>query len=229
MVSETRKAGMRRNLIIYGAKSPLVAEIEETCLRADVELQAVVSLGGTSRALTSDKVVQAEDVGSMSDCVDFIPCAFAPKRRRELVEDAKSRGLKLASALIDPTSIVARSTRFATGVYVNAGAVIGAVSMVRQGAFINRTASVGHHCVIGAYASLGPGCVLASNVVIEDDVIVGAGAVIMPDIHIGQGAVISAGATVSRNVPDGALVTGERAKVIADGARRIALRRGDKE
>lgn len=220
---------MLKDVIIYGAKSPLVTEIEETCQRASVEVRAIVSLTGTNRALNKNKVIDSETLPSNLIGSDFIPCAFAPDRRRQLVQDAEARGLKLAPALVDATATLAQSSRLGPGVYVNAAAVIGAVSLIRQGAFVNRSASVGHHCVIGAYASLGPGAVLASNVVIEDDVIVGAGAVIMPDIHVGQGAVISAGATVSRDVPDGALVKGERAKIIADGARRIALRRGREE
>lgn len=216
-------------MILFGAKSPLIVELEESCGRVDVTVQAIVRLCDTSRALDASKVIPAEAVEMLSQPGNFIPCAFAPSRRRALVQEAKSRGLTLAPSLVDPTAILAASTRVAAGVFINAGAVIGALTFIREAAFINRSASIGHHCVIGAYSSLGPRCVLASNITIEEDVIVGAGAVIMPDTHIGQGAIISAGAIVSRNVPDGALVTGERAKIIENGARRIALRRGNEE
>lgn len=216
-------------MIIFGARSPLVVEIEETCARSDLYIQAIVNLGGVSRVLNNEKVIPVAACKTTMKPDGFIPCAFVPKRRRELVQIAKSYGWNLLPALVDPTAIIASSTRLGRGVFVNAGSIIGAVTMIREGAFINRSSSIGHHCLIGAYASLGPGCILASNITIEEDVIVGAGVVIMPDINIGQGAVISAGTTVSRNIPDGALVTGERQKIIVNGARRIILGRGRTE
>jgi UDP-3-O-[3-hydroxymyristoyl] glucosamine N-acyltransferase len=216
-------------MILLGAKSPLIVELEETCARSAEKVSAIVGFCDNRRVLEPNLVISPDEIDPMVHGYDFIPCAFAPQRRRELVQYATHKGLKLAAPLLDPTSIRAGSCQIGNGVYVNAAAVIGALTLVRKAAFINRSASIGHHCVIGAYASLGPGCVLASNVTVEDDVIIGAGAVIMPDIHIGQGAVISAGATVSKNVPDGALVSTAKTNVIEDGARRIALRRGDQE
>lgn len=52
------------------------------------------------------------------------------------------------------------------------------------------------------------------KVVIEDDVWIGRRAMIMPGSHIGKGAVIAAGAVVSGNVPEYAVVGGVPAKVI---------------
>lgn len=55
---------------------------------------------------------------------------------------------------------------------------------------------------------------LQEDVIIESDVWVGAKAVILPGVHIGKGAVIGAGAVVTRNVPDYAIVGGVPAKLI---------------
>lgn len=52
------------------------------------------------------------------------------------------------------------------------------------------------------------------KVVIEDDVWIGRRAMIMPGSHIGKGAVIAAGAVVSGNVPEYAVVGGVPAKII---------------
>lgn len=49
---------------------------------------------------------------------------------------------------------------------------------------------------------------------IGDDVLVGARAIILPGIKIGSRAVIGAGAVVSRDVPDGAVVVGNPARVV---------------
>lgn len=52
------------------------------------------------------------------------------------------------------------------------------------------------------------------KVIIEDDVWIGRRAMIMPGSHIGKGAVIAAGAVVSGNIPEYAVVGGVPAKVI---------------
>ena len=51
-------------------------------------------------------------------------------------------------------------------------------------------------------------------VVIEDDVWIGARAIILPGVHIGTGAVIGAGAVVTKDVPDYAVVGGNPARIL---------------
>ncbi|MDD3591332.1 MAG: DapH/DapD/GlmU-related protein [Sulfurovum sp.] len=52
------------------------------------------------------------------------------------------------------------------------------------------------------------------NVIIKNDVWIGANSVIMPGITIGNGAIIGAGAVVTKDVPDYAIVVGVPAKII---------------
>lgn len=52
------------------------------------------------------------------------------------------------------------------------------------------------------------------KVIIKNDVWIGANSVIMPGITLGNGAIIGAGAVVTRDVPDYAIVAGVPAKVI---------------
>lgn len=51
-------------------------------------------------------------------------------------------------------------------------------------------------------------------VVIADDVWIGSRVIILPGVHIGTGAVIGAGAVVTKNVPDYAVVGGNPACVL---------------
>ena len=52
------------------------------------------------------------------------------------------------------------------------------------------------------------------KVVIGNNVWIGAGVSIMPGVHIGDNAVVAGGAVVTKDVPDGAIVGGNPAKVI---------------
>ena len=51
-------------------------------------------------------------------------------------------------------------------------------------------------------------------VVIEDDVWIGARVIILPGVHIGTGAVLGAGAVVTKDVPDYAVVGGNPARIL---------------
>lgn len=52
------------------------------------------------------------------------------------------------------------------------------------------------------------------DIVCEDDVWIGNGATIMSGVHIGQGAIVAAGAVVTKDIPDYAIVGGVPAKII---------------
>jgi len=52
------------------------------------------------------------------------------------------------------------------------------------------------------------------KVIIKNDVWIGANSVIMPGITIGNGAIIGAGAVVTKDIPDYAIVVGVPAKII---------------
>lgn len=78
---------------------------------------------------------------------------------------------------------------------------------------------VEHDCVIGDYVTLAPGVKCNGNVVIEDHAYIGAGAIIKQGqpgkpLVIGRGAVVGMGAVVTRNVPPGATVVGNPARLL---------------
>lgn len=58
------------------------------------------------------------------------------------------------------------------------------------------------------------GALPARMVVIDDDVWIGQRAMIMPGVHIARGVIVAAGAVVTKNVPEYAIVGGCPARVI---------------
>lgn len=61
-------------------------------------------------------------------------------------------------------------------------------------------------------------------VIIEDYVYIGPRAIILPDVHIGYGAVIAAGAVVTKDVPDHAVMGGVPARFLRERTHELNYR-----
>lgn len=57
---------------------------------------------------------------------------------------------------------------------------------------------------------------------IDDDAWIAAGATILKGIRVGRGAIVAAGAVVTRDVPDGALVAGNPARIVRHAVADVA-------
>lgn len=60
----------------------------------------------------------------------------------------------------------------------------------------------------------GPNAGASAPVVIEDDVFIGVGCLVLKGVCLGRGAVVGAGSVVTRDVPPGAIVAGNPARVV---------------
>jgi sugar O-acyltransferase (sialic acid O-acetyltransferase NeuD family) len=198
-------------MILFGVRSPIAVEYQETCARAGRVISLAVSVSGNSRLFGTIPTVPLDSF-SHGARDTFLACAFSPDRRKELVDLAQSLGLELAEALFDPHAVIAASVRAGKGTFVNAGVVIGAVTVLGKAALINRSASIGHHCLIQDYVSIGPGATLAGNIHVGEGTVIGAGAVIQPNLRIGARSIIAAGSVVRAHVHAGVLVAGNPAR-----------------
>jgi sugar O-acyltransferase (sialic acid O-acetyltransferase NeuD family) len=119
-----------------------------------------------------------------------------------------------ATTIIHPSAVICTSVSLSNnGVMVAANATINPLTKIAQGAICNTNCSIDHECNIGPYAHIGPGAVLCGNVQVGEGSFIGANAVIKQGITIGTNALVGAGAVVTKNVPNGAVVWGNPAKI----------------
>ena len=197
-------------VVIFGTRSPLVVDYEETLARLNIAVSAAVSVSGAPRILAREHLVDISEFSPVAGSRFVVP-AFAPMRRRELFEQAMGLTLVPVANLIDPTAVLPRSIRIGLGSFINAGVVIGGLSMLGEGVLVNRSASLGHHTVLGDFVSVGPGATLAGNIHVGEGTLIGAGATVLPHVRIGANSIVAAGAVVRKSVPDDTLVVGNPA------------------
>jgi UDP-3-O-[3-hydroxymyristoyl] glucosamine N-acyltransferase len=200
--------------VLFGAGSPILVDIEETCLRRGIEVVAIINnYDGPSYALQLEKELKLPEMPiALLEHALVFPL-FTPGYRKAAYDQAVTLGARCFEPLIDPTAILPMSLQMAEGVYVNCGVTFGGKSVLGAFSFINRSASLGHHASLADFASVGPGAVLGGHVTVGRGAVIGTGAIILPGISVGANSVVGAGSVVARDVPDNTLVMGNPARI----------------
>ncbi len=125
-----------------------------------------------------------------------------------------SLGAHHVPALVHPTAVCSDSATVGAGTVVLPRAVVNAAARVGAAVIVNSGAIVEHDCTVGDGAHLSPGSILTGGVRVGARAWVGAGATVIPLVTVGDDAVVGAGAVVIRDVPPGATVVGNPARVL---------------
>lgn len=205
-------------LVLLGVGSPFVLEFEETCARLGTEITAYIkNTDDPAYASDARKIVEVDHLTAALKSKPVAIPLITPVYRKNLFQWALKAGFTSFPALMDPTTIAAKSMQLGQGVYVNAGCTIGAAVTIGDFVLINRHASVAHHVDISDYVTVGPGAVVSGQVQIGRGAFIGAGAVLSAKVQVGANAVVAAGAVVTSHVADNTLVAGNPARVKKKG------------
>lgn len=141
-----------------------------------------------------------------------------PATRARLAQQCDAAGL-LPLSVTATDVVIMDDVEIGPGALLSPGMVI--TSNIRIGRHFhgNIHSIVEHDCVIGDYVTFAPGVRCNGAVHIGDRAYIGAGAVIRQGtstrpVRIGAGAVVGMGAVVLGDVPDGATVVGNPARVL---------------
>ena len=146
---------------------------------------------------------------------DDCECVIAvgePSSREKLFEKVTNEGMKLTS-LIDPTAIVSPTAK------INDGAIVCEYSTIHTGVelgyntLIQPFCDIGHDIRVGDHTVLSPFCAPGGGIVFGKRVYVGMQSCLMELLTIGDDAIIAMGSAVFRDVPAGATVVGNPARI----------------
>lgn len=130
------------------------------------------------------------------------------RRVRQIVDAAGGR----LHTVIHPRAWVAPDAVLGAGCVIAPGAYVGAGARLEGNTAVNVLTSIGHDAVIGSDCVVSPHCAISGNVSFGDQVLCGTNVAVTPGVSVGTNARLAAGATVTRDVPDFALASGNPAK-----------------
>lgn len=134
--------------------------------------------------------------------------------RRSVVAYLQGRGLTLGTA-VHPGAYIAPSSRIGHGCIVHSGALLWSGVELGTGVLVSPHAQVAHHVVVEDFCLLSMSSTVGSHAHVGSGTTIGIGATVSTGhIRIGRDALVGAGTIVIADVPDGARVVGNPARVL---------------
>lgn len=216
--------GRRMRIAIFGGKGG--AEIAAHSIARLAEAWPGIALVGylNDQLAPGTALLGGTVLGSFATWTELPPDIrfLAPLHKAKEMRARHERVLGIGVAddrwakLIDPGAILAANAT------VGAGSVIGPMALVGPSCSLGHHvacwpgAQIGHDAEVGDFVFLARASIVSGYCAVATGAYVGIGAVIRERCRIGRFAVVGAGAVVIKDVPDGAIVAGNPARVIGE-------------
>lgn len=128
------------------------------------------------------------------------------------------RGLGVPQArwisVIDPQAVLADDVVHGVGLLASAGCSIMCSARLGDHVAVRNGSHVAHDCTIGDFVIVGVNAVLCGYATVQEGAHIAPGAIVREGTTIGRYSVVGLGAVVLENVPDGAVVAGNPARIV---------------
>lgn len=135
-----------------------------------------------------------------------------PSARENLSKKVRSHGIPLA-VLSDPSAIICPSAHLGAGSVVMERCVVKANVEIGSNVLLQPFSNIGHDIIIGDHSVISPFCAPGGGAVFGRRVFVGMHVSVLEGLSVGDDAIIGMGSAVFRDVPAGATVLGNPARV----------------
>ena len=156
-----------------------------------------------------------EDFASREAGEIWFVCAIGNNRNRsKVVKRIQNLGWQ-AVTVVDPSVIVAEGVEIGEGCYVGAGSILSPYATLGNHVIINHCCSIGHDSRLEDFVQISPGGRVSGRCTIKEGASLGSNAAVAPGKTVGLYSVIGACSFAIGDVPDGATVVGNPARVIS--------------
>ena len=143
----------------------------------------------------------------------FLVAIASPTARRRLSASLEEVGLS-PTTLTHPRAGVAPDVAIGRGCLLMSNCYVSSSVSLSEHVQVHYGATIGHDSTIDAWASVYPGAHVAGTVHVAAGATIGSGACVLQGLFVGDDAFVGAGAVVTHDVPVGAVVVGNPARIV---------------